>query len=256
MVYNPFTGYTVTGTWEEHISRGSLGGIDYAMPVGTPLASCDNATIIVTPYNGTGGHTVTMVRALGIRTQYMHLSHFSVPDGYVAKQGEIIGLSGGAAGADGSGSSTGPHVHAHDIDANGNRIPPFSGSSGNTGNGDNDMTGKLWRYVYNFPNDKSAPLFEFDHTRMVGRELKGWEKAGAENDIDFGGRRVDILGEPEWTNTFKHFRFVSQTTPEPIGGSATIDQAALDKAVADAVAKSVPSIATAVSVEMSKRLQA
>jgi hypothetical protein len=222
------------------------------MPVGTPLASCDNATIIVTPYNGTGGHTVTMVRALGIRTQYMHLSHFSVPDGYVAKQGEIIGLSGGAEGADGSGSSTGPHVHAHDIDANGNRIPPFSGT---TTNGDNDMTGKLWRYSNN-PADKNAPLFEFDHVRMVGRELKNWEKAGADNDIQSGARRVDVLTDPAWSDTFKHFRFVSQTTPEPIGGSATIDQAALDKAVADAVAKSVPSIATAVSVEMSKRLQA
>ena len=39
--------------------------------------------------------------------------------------GAIVGRSGGAAGAPGSGSSTGPHLHWHMIDPAGNRIDPL-----------------------------------------------------------------------------------------------------------------------------------
>ncbi|MFD0430248.1 hypothetical protein ACFQ60_30270 [Streptomyces zhihengii] len=36
-LYNPFSGYPLTSGWQDHINRGSLGGIDYAMGVGTAL---------------------------------------------------------------------------------------------------------------------------------------------------------------------------------------------------------------------------
>lgn len=36
-LYNPFSGYPMTDGWWDHINRGSLGGIDYAMGVGTGL---------------------------------------------------------------------------------------------------------------------------------------------------------------------------------------------------------------------------
>jgi hypothetical protein len=43
--YNPFSGYQITGTWQEHIDRGSLGGIDYGVSVGTELPAAGGGTV-------------------------------------------------------------------------------------------------------------------------------------------------------------------------------------------------------------------
>lgn len=133
--YNPFTAYPITSGWQDHLARGSLGGIDYAMSVGTALPACGSGTIQNIPYNGTGGHTVTIHHPNGYRTQYMHLSAFSLGNGASVGAGGIVGLSGGAAGAPGSGSSTGPHVHWHMIDPSGVRINPLTYLAGNPGGG-------------------------------------------------------------------------------------------------------------------------
>ncbi|HWM39869.1 MAG TPA: M23 family metallopeptidase [Streptomyces sp.] len=130
--YNPFTGYEITGTWQEHIDRGSLGGIDFGMGVGTELPAAGGGTVTNIPENGTGGHTVTIQHDNGYRTQYMHLSEFLLSDGAAVGTGGVVGRSGGEPGAPGSGSSTGPHVHWHMTDPGGARIDPlaFLGGSG------------------------------------------------------------------------------------------------------------------------------
>jgi hypothetical protein len=133
--YNPFTGYPITGTWQDHLNDGSLGGIDYGMGVGTQLPAAGGGTIRNIPNNGTGGHTVTIYHDNGYRTQYMHLSQFLLADGAAIGTGGIVGLSGGAVGAPGSGSSTGPHVHWHMIDPNGTRISPLVYLGGGGGGG-------------------------------------------------------------------------------------------------------------------------
>lgn len=134
-VYHPFTGYRVTQTWAQHRANGSLGGIDFAMGVGTALPAAGAGTITNIPNNGTGGHTVTITHADGWKTQYMHLSSFSRSNGESVGKGATVGLSGGAAGAPGSGSSTGPHVHWHMISPGGVRTDPTTqvGSGGGGG---------------------------------------------------------------------------------------------------------------------------
>jgi len=124
-IYNPFAGYRITDTWEGHLSRGSLGGIDYGMGVGTALPACGAGTIQNIPNNGSGGHTVTIHHGEGYRSQYLHLSQFLLGNGASVGAGAIVGRSGGAAGAPGSGSSTGPHLHWHMIDPAGTRINPL-----------------------------------------------------------------------------------------------------------------------------------
>ncbi|MFG3702855.1 M23 family metallopeptidase [Micromonospora sp. NPDC047620] len=123
--YNPFSGYLVTETWQGHLDRGSLGGIDYGMSVGTRLPAAGGGVVTNNPNNGTGGYAVTILHDNGYRTQYLHLSQFLLPNGTRVGTGEIVGLSGGAAGAPGSGSSTGPHLHWHMIDPSGTRINPL-----------------------------------------------------------------------------------------------------------------------------------
>ncbi|MCK1797888.1 M23 family metallopeptidase [Streptomyces sp. XM4193] len=131
--YHPFTGYPVTGTWQDHIGRGSLGGIDFGMGVGTGLPACGGGVVTNIPENGTGGHTVTIAHDNGYRTQYMHLSQFVLDNGTRVAAGAIVGLSGGEPGAPGSGESTGPHLHWHMINPNGTRINPVEYVGGGGG---------------------------------------------------------------------------------------------------------------------------
>lgn len=125
--------FRVSDGWAEHIARGSAGGIDYAVGVGTPIpAPCDGRLENI-PNNGQGGHTANLHHADGSYDQFMHLSKFAQPGPH--KQGDIIGYSGGAAGAAGAGSSTGPHVHWHLI-RGGRRVNPLDYVDGATPNRD------------------------------------------------------------------------------------------------------------------------
>ncbi|MCC7522886.1 peptidoglycan DD-metalloendopeptidase family protein [Candidatus Uhrbacteria bacterium] len=86
-------------------------GIDLPTSVGTPVRSAAGGYVA---FNRTGkqyGNYVMVIHPGGIATIYAHLSKFGAkPDTYV-ERGDIIGYSGGKAGAPGSGLSTGPHLH-------------------------------------------------------------------------------------------------------------------------------------------------
>jgi len=120
---NTLAQYRITDGWAAHRARGSLGGVDFACAVGTPIPAPCDGKITNIANNGTGGHTVNLWHADGSRDQFMHLSGF-VKEGNV-KQGDIIGYSGGKKGAPGAGSSTGPHIHWHYILKNGTRVNPL-----------------------------------------------------------------------------------------------------------------------------------
>lgn len=92
-------------------------GVDYAAPLGTPVASSADGTVIhkgwkgghPTPKGNTGGYgnTVMIRHTNGYKTLYGHLSSYA-KNLYVGKrvqQGEIIGYVGS------TGWSTGPHLH-------------------------------------------------------------------------------------------------------------------------------------------------
>lgn len=90
------------------------GGIDYAMPVGTPvLAAADGVVSTVATQPGTSRSfgLYVVIKHDGFFTKYAHLSRAMVKVGDTVRQGQTIALSGGAKGAPGAGSSTGPHLH-------------------------------------------------------------------------------------------------------------------------------------------------
>lgn len=101
-----------------HKARGSLGGTDYAVVVGTPVFAMF-AGIARYRVAGTGGWTITIEAPNGQVGELMHLSRsndfvLGGPSRPVL-EGELVAWSGGAKGAPGSGSATGPHLHAHVI---------------------------------------------------------------------------------------------------------------------------------------------
>lgn len=90
------------------------GGIDYAMPVGTPVLAAADGIVdtVTTQANSSRSYGLYVVlKHEGFYTYYAHLSKSLVKVGDQVRQGQTIALSGGAKGAPGAGSSTGPHLH-------------------------------------------------------------------------------------------------------------------------------------------------
>lgn len=121
--------YPVTGDhhlsdgWEDHIARGSLGGVDFPVAYGTPVyASHDGFLAVDNSSQGSGGRVAT-VQGGGITTQCLHMSSFTRGNGDVAR-GEHIGYSGASAYGSDYGTG-GPHVHWHAI-VNGIRVNPLN----------------------------------------------------------------------------------------------------------------------------------
>jgi murein DD-endopeptidase len=133
---NPFAGYRVSDDWAAHRRRGSLGGVDFATPVGTPIYSPVAGSVRFEAGSGSGGYIISLALAdsPGYVMQFLHCSGFNGSNRSV-KAGELLGYTGGAKGAAGSGSSTGPHVHVHLVDPNGVRedVMPWFGNSAPSG---------------------------------------------------------------------------------------------------------------------------
>jgi murein DD-endopeptidase MepM/ murein hydrolase activator NlpD len=86
-------------------------GVDIAVPVGTPVRAAAGGYIAFTRLGKQYGNYIMVIHSGGIATVYAHLSKFNVAADTYVERGDIIGYSGGAAGAYGSGLSTGPHLH-------------------------------------------------------------------------------------------------------------------------------------------------
>lgn len=80
-------------------------GVDYAIPVGTPLYAADKGVVTYSGWKSGYGWVVYMDHGKGITTIYAHCSKLTVSVGQVVEKGGQIALSGN------SGTSTGPHVH-------------------------------------------------------------------------------------------------------------------------------------------------
>lgn len=185
--YNPFTGYPITETWEGHLARGSLGGIDYGMPVGTRLPAAGGGVVHNDPDNGTGGYAAVIHHDNGYRTQYLHLSGFVVPDGTRVAMGDIVGLSGGYPGAPGSGSSTGPHLHWHMNDPSGTRINPLVFLGGDAPAADTQVfetahnTGWQPLPVASIVASKVSAVLRADGTKIIYSVRDGYVHEAASN---------------------------------------------------------------------------
>ena len=106
--------FKLNGKWV-YKSMGMDGhnGIDYGVPVGTPIfASHDGiVTRIKKDETGYGWHVRIRSHHFARETIYAHLSEILVNEGQHVGLGDKIALSGGARGAIGSGLSTAPHLH-------------------------------------------------------------------------------------------------------------------------------------------------
>lgn len=91
---------------------GPHSGMDIPTYVGTPIkAPADGYVARVHDSGGTGYSYIMLIHGDNLSTIYGHVSGFAVNEGQLVTRGTVIGYTGGAAGAHGSGLSTGPHLH-------------------------------------------------------------------------------------------------------------------------------------------------
>ena len=98
--------------------RKGHGGMDLAVPTGTPIRAALGGTVTVSKYNAGGyGYYVMIDHGNGLVTLYGHCSQLLARVGQNVQAGDIIALSGS------TGRSTGPHLH-FEVRVNGERTNP------------------------------------------------------------------------------------------------------------------------------------
>lgn len=103
-------------------------GNDYFKPNGTAISVIQPGTVTVADmnYDPTGWGAVVEIRHPdGSLSRYAHLSKIYVAAGTPISPGQVIGLTGGTAGAPGSGNSEGPHLH-FEYETSAGRVNPTS----------------------------------------------------------------------------------------------------------------------------------
>jgi murein DD-endopeptidase MepM/ murein hydrolase activator NlpD len=96
-------------------------GVDFAVPIGTPVYAASDGTIEKAgPYAGYGNY-VRIDHADGLATAYGHLSRFApgIRPGVHVAQGQLVAFSGN------TGRSTGPHLHFEVLD-DGRPVDPLT----------------------------------------------------------------------------------------------------------------------------------
>ena len=102
----------VTSNFNEKRSYENHPGVDLRASSGTPIKSPADGKVIDAEFkNNSCGGTIKIEHGGGFTSRYCHCKDIRVSPGQIIKQGELIGLSGGAAGEKGAGNSKGPHLH-------------------------------------------------------------------------------------------------------------------------------------------------
>jgi hypothetical protein len=80
-------------------------GIDYGVPVGTPVRACGAGRVALARGRIVTGNSVVIEHLPGVYSIYYHLDKIMVEEGALVNEGDTIGLSGM------TGLATGPHLH-------------------------------------------------------------------------------------------------------------------------------------------------
>ncbi|QKJ87485.1 Murein DD-endopeptidase MepM [Paramixta manurensis] len=111
--FNPRRLNPVTGRIAPHK------GVDFALPMGTPVLAVGDGEVIVSKRSGGAGNYVAIRHGRQYMTRYMHMKKLLVKAGDKVKRGDRIGLSGN------TGRSTGPHLH-YEIWINNQAVNPLT----------------------------------------------------------------------------------------------------------------------------------
>jgi peptidoglycan hydrolase-like protein with peptidoglycan-binding domain len=122
---SPVNASRITSRFKEKRGDKEHHGVDLAVPSGTPIKSPLDGKVTTAEFrSGACGGTIQIDHGNGYVSRYCHCRSIKVNVGDSIKQGHVIGLSGGAKGEVGAGSSTGPHLHM-ELKVNGQLVDPL-----------------------------------------------------------------------------------------------------------------------------------
>jgi murein DD-endopeptidase MepM/ murein hydrolase activator NlpD len=104
----PFDQSAVTGygyDFGDPTSYGTHQGVDYDVPMNTPIYASFEGTVEVQPNAGGYGNKLVLHLANGYSMVFGHLNDYRVVNGQQVSPGDLLALS------DSTGDSTGPHIH-------------------------------------------------------------------------------------------------------------------------------------------------
>ena len=105
-ITNPFgTGQVFIYPNGERRAPSIHAGIDYGVPIGTPVLACAAGKVVLARPRIITGYTVIIEHYPGVYSLYYHLDKIMVSEGSLIEQGLPVGLSGA------TGFVTGPHLH-------------------------------------------------------------------------------------------------------------------------------------------------
>lgn len=105
--------------YSSRVQRRIHWGVDYALPVGTPIRASLAGRVVMAKEFGFMGKTVVIDHGYGLMTVYAHLEKIGVQLGQSVAHREVIGKSGQ------SGKSTGPLIHWKVV-VSGVKVDPLS----------------------------------------------------------------------------------------------------------------------------------
>lgn len=111
--------YGISRVYTSRVQRRIHWGVDYALPIGTPVRSSLAGNVVMAKEFGFMGKTVVIDHGIGLMTVYAHLKEINVQLGQQVKHRELIGKSGI------SGKSTGPLIHWKVV-VSGVKVDPLS----------------------------------------------------------------------------------------------------------------------------------
>ncbi len=94
-------------------------GTDFRASTGTPIVAINDGMVVYVGNRFFAGNTVVVDHGEGIFTSYSHLSAFSVHEGDIVFQGDVVGLAGA------TGRVTGPHLH-FGVNIHGVKVDPMN----------------------------------------------------------------------------------------------------------------------------------
>ncbi|MEY4065645.1 MAG: hypothetical protein RIR26_1853, partial [Pseudomonadota bacterium] len=92
-------------------------GVDIAAPMGSPIRSAANGTVIRAGTAEDYGNYIEIAHGFGVVTRYAHAQKLLVKLGTKVSKGDLIGLVGS------TGRTTGPHLH-YEVEVGGRKVDP------------------------------------------------------------------------------------------------------------------------------------
>lgn len=164
-------------------------GIDYPVSVGTNIVLVKPGVVTVASMDADPdgyGAAIYIKHNDGVYTRYGHLSKINVSVGDELKTGDIIGKTGGAKGATGSGNSQGPHLHFEYRPSDSPQDPASN---------DYDNT------VFRFANDSDLDDIVITPTQPSPTEYEEFEPEVSSSNEIMGGSSLaisDISGQSNY----------------------------------------------------------